>query len=1280
MQSDISKKNSNFIERMKKKLSNQTKFTDTFSDINKKKVQPVFIRKEIDVLAKDDEKFKSLLKTLYLGEELNDVDDNTFLTIITINKNLPTISPAEIGSESSSRPSSKQPSDKQPIDNKPDAEIHDRIFNQEFITDKLAKLAEKESNTIRKAVEKIRTYIRTNTSLYKFVIDYFNYSNLFTVFIDKYFKNKVPEDEPETEGNEFKVLSDEDEAKIKELQDLIIPMTTEVESYEDEIRSLNKDELVETLFQDMKKLDPKKRPYTFESFYEWETKQKNLNLPFEDKLKLFLNSRQDEFLINLLLNINFKDYFDAKKEINNIRISGFDYSNDKTPDKKFGLTKNELDLQSFLLYTVRKEDLDTWDEKDLKKYAVSKNITGDDSVKAILSSEFPDIQNKKFSLTKQQYRRVFDTLTEDQINVLAVKNNIKNFETKNRLDKTNLIIGVIFDKLKPIVSLSKNEIGLQNFLLYAVRKEMLKNLQQGELIAYAHTKNIKFTNSNDIIEKTLKNEFPDVRHIKVKRFFLTKEQYRRVFDTLTDEQVNVLALKNKIKNVETKSRSDKINLVIEKIFENLNPDERGVQPKSQEGNQEGRQEQYDDEDESFRKIPEPRKERSKELDRPVNEKAIQFITKELSKTLMKIAPTKKDYGYFTENRIADVGLIKVHEYNTAYMQILIKTLVEKSKTIRDLFRYGLEIMVNLNIPESKVFKHRVSKEYYLPDALASLSPSEMFSELYENSKNSSENVNKVSNEIQDKINAMISRFEKAYDYYIEPSLRKNPIYFPMNYSVSYRDQNRKGDCYNLNDVKNVNSENIVYYEEDGDLYCFDDEKFYSTVTGEERTNPITNKALDEEFIENFLKHFNPELSSEGLNSSRYDDYKKEYDILEKKEPKKSFFDLFTKELAPDLLSLVNDHLASLEDDAFGIKEYSEQSSSEQSSSEQSSSEQSSSEQSDPSQYLEKDYTPEKVVKELTNNPDELCGNCNKYKGQDSIKTIVRNKKTKQNRLVKFCDFACYKDWEVKKSMINFKQTVELKPVEVVEPKIVEKQVEVVVEPEIIEPVVEPKKKPKKVKPVEPVVEVEPVQVEEKPIEPEVVEPEIKKKPKKVKPVEEKTIQIEPVQPIQVEPTISNIVSDITKTTEVDDSTKNEIAKFIEEKIKDEIKKNKECPPGKILNPTTGRCIKDPKAPKQTPVKVNKKKDKECPPGKILNPNTGRCIKDPKVQKAPTRKVDSKKVSRKPVSRKKVSRKTVSRKVLTRKTVSRRKPASKKVSRKPVSRKPVSRKSRKTTKK
>ena len=65
------------------------------------------------------------------------------------------------------------------------------------------------------------------------------------------------------------------------------------------------------------------------------------------------------------------------------------------------------------------------------------------------------------------------------------------------------------------------------------------------------------------------------------------------------------------------------------------------------------------------------------------------------------------------------------------------------------------------------------------------------------------------------------------------------------------------------------------------------------------------------------------------------------------------------------------------------------------------------------------------------------------------------------------------------------------------------------------------------------------------------------------------------------------------------------------------KKVVECPPGKIYNPETERCVKaDGKIGKllaknkmsPSVVKVSKEKKEKCPPGKVFNPETGRCVK------------------------------------------------------------------------
>jgi hypothetical protein len=57
-------------------------------------------------------------------------------------------------------------------------------------------------------------------------------------------------------------------------------------------------------------------------------------------------------------------------------------------------------------------------------------------------------------------------------------------------------------------------------------------------------------------------------------------------------------------------------------------------------------------------------------------------------------------------------------------------------------------------------------------------------------------------------------------------------------------------------------------------------------------------------------------------------------------------------------------------------------------------------------------------------------------------------------------------------------------------------------------------------------------------------------------------------------------------------------------VKPSVKSPKKCPEGKVLNPKTGRCIKNKNL---LVVKPSVKSPKKCPEGKVLNPKTGRCI-------------------------------------------------------------------------
>ena len=87
--------------------------------------------------------------------------------------------------------------------------------------------------------------------------------------------------------------------------------------------------------------------------------------------------------------------------------------------------------------------------------------------------------------------------------------------------------------------------------------------------------------------------------------------------------------------------------------------------------------------------------------------------------------------------------------------------------------------------------------------------------------------------------------------------------------------------------------------------------------------------------------------------------------------------------------------------------------------------------------------------------------------------------------------------------------------------------------------------------------------------------------------------------------MDNIGSPLTS-----DSYSNQPPNIKQEKEKEKDVNQKECPPGKVLNPVSNRCnkIKAPKEERKLLLNELINKRKECPPGKLLNPDSNRCKK------------------------------------------------------------------------
>ena len=480
----------------------------------------------------------------------------------------------------------------------------------------------------------------------------------------------------------------------------------------------------------------------------------------------------------------------------------------------------------------------------------------------------------------------------------------------------------------------------------------------------------------------------------------------------------------------------------------------------------------------------------------VTEKSKQLVAQTISKALKEIAPMKNDYGIININT-------KIIDFNTPYMQVLMNNLVTNAEqTNRELFTKAADILVYLTIPEAKTFRHNIEMEYYLPDILARLSPIEKFPEAFEQVINGSNSkllskkcvidgddikcTIQAKDEVSDKyINYTTSiinnKIMKIVNYLglksIHNPLHKNVTTIYENSYFSIKTYKRISACANKNRVLKANPEEIVYYKEKDSIYCFTVDELYNQFINGNFTNPETDIQFNTAFVQRFNELYNKKLVEDGFLTTHFQE-KYGFDMKELiNDKKEEDVILMSPIIAANFWDII----------ANDVKELENQLSNE--------------EDDDENKDREVERRDDEVEKGIRENRqisvEDACEYCKKHLMDDSIKTIIRH--GDENKIIKFCSFACFEnknDWKKPPKKKKAKKEKQIEVQEVEEPpkkKKTKKQVQEVEEP--------PKKKKKKQIEVQEVEEPPKKKKTKKQVQ-EVEEPPKKKKKKQAREVEE----------------------------------------------------------------------------------------------------------------------------------------------------------------------------------
>jgi hypothetical protein len=385
------------------------------------------------------------------------------------------------------------------------------------------------------------------------------------------------------------------------------------------------------------------------------------------------------------------------------------------------------------------------------------------------------------------------------------------------------------------------------------------------------------------------------------------------------------------------------------------------------------------------------------LDSLVNDDTSNFITEELSKVLLNIAPMNSDYGVRNAN-----GVSRKIDFNTPYMQFLIESLKSgPDQTNAELFESVAKIVVFLQIKEAKFFRKHIEMEYYLPDILATLSVSEKFPEVYDNPSVGEDIIRETTISIENNILKYVKSMAENFYYQQEPDRRRK--HMTMTTTISQKTISRIKACENKDRIEGVEEDEIVYYKDndDGKIYCFSVGELWEQFISGDVTNPDTGKDFSTAFVERFNKVYNKNLA-ENKFLTQYFQKKYGYSIdklAREKDDDQRNEEKYSLKMDIDLFSLVTQDLKDLEnelvdnsmkDDKQEVKDL----------------------ENDKEEVKNQDDLKKEKV-ELKD--EDICAYCKKHVLDVSLKSVILD--NNESRIIKFCSYKCFEkkeDWPLYK--------------------------------------------------------------------------------------------------------------------------------------------------------------------------------------------------------------------------------------------------------------------------
>lgn len=323
--------------------------------------------------------------------------------------------------------------------------------------------------------------------------------------------------------------------------------------------------------------------------------------------------------------------------------------------------------------------------------------------------------------------------------------------------------------------------------------------------------------------------------------------------------------------------------------------------------------------------------RQQKLDEILDENVTPIVEKigmeRLSAALHEVAPNVLDYGIYRPiPGYTEEGEMFVPKIDTDYNKKVIELLAKDSTTIREFATKLANIVVYLTIPDlgQDIFKKRIAQEYYLPSVLVELSPEEKLPEYFDDPRTPKSDQERVNNIIQFAVDTFIKSMANSIYNIKHPSERVLPDLLPTFFGDLPPSIEWKSACANRRKVDTIPIEKIVYYKENGKIYCINideilvqlwlnDSSIDVDMEPEPILNPATRNPLSNQFLDKIRSKYSTEIREKGYQKF---DIPKQLELMAKESVEEQAYE--PKEmLAPGLLNMIMENIKEMESEVAG---------------------------------------------------------------------------------------------------------------------------------------------------------------------------------------------------------------------------------------------------------------------------------------------------------------------------------------------------------------------------